>query len=346
MKFWNTLLYGSKKAKQCILTIIAFLIIAIGLITASVALSAPSLGGIAFFVFLIDLLYASSVSWKDLERQEKREQKRREKLAKVKNGKNVKKRHAGKHEKESAVEENDVCEETDTQETAKLYKGKNLKKVLYQYKVKKQHKCILVDSYPKYHIRQCPAFIWTEKGMLRFLFLTEEPLKTEVPLKEVTTLYYVPDVEADPMEDYRELFDSEILNLVFSPYLPSQYMVDKNGRRVMCKNLYELANGIRLTNLSAKELLSLVSVRFEVQDAFMQSSKIDEYSKEVYRYCVLWRDGVLDTGGYKAEVSRILKSMMETGMPQANFQQNMRNMVQRRLITREFADYYINQYKI
>lgn len=330
MKFWNTLLYGSRKAKQCILTIIAFVILFLGLLAASAAMSSLSLGVVSFFVLLMDLLYASSISWKDLERQEKKEQERSEKLART---------------RKKEIKKEEYLETEDSLEPMKLYKGDNIKELLHRYKVKKQHKAILVDSYPKYHIRQCPVFIWTERGMLRFLFLTEKPLKIGIPLKEVSKISYVPNVEAKPMEDYREVFDSKLLSMVFSPYLPSQFMVEKMGRRVMCKNLYELTGGIRLTNLSAKELFSFLQVQFEVQDAFMQSSKNDAYSKEAYRCCLLWKDGVLETEEYKAEISRILKGMMETGMPQATFQHNIQNMVQKRLITKEFADYYIERYK-
>ncbi|MDD6207189.1 MAG: hypothetical protein PUB10_01550 [Clostridiales bacterium] len=330
MKFFNTLLYGSRKAKQCILTIIVLIIAFLGLLATSVAVSSLSLGVVAIFVLLIDLLYASSISWKDLERQEKKNLERKKKIEKAR------KKETGKE---------DSLKTADPDASVKLYKGENIKELLYRYKVKKKHKAILVDRYQKYQIRQCPAFIWIEKGMLRFLFLTEEPLKIGIPLKEVSKISYIPNVEANPMEDYREVFDSKLLSMIFSSYLPSQFMVEKMGRRVMCKNLYELANGIRITNLSVKELFSLLPLQLEVQDPFMQSSQIDAYSKEAYRCWLLWKDGILEMEAYKAEISRILKGMMQTGMPQTTFQHNIQNMVQRRFITKEFADYYIERYK-
>ncbi len=86
--------------------------------------------------------------------------------------------------------------------TLESYDEKKLKQVFYKYKVKRDHKCIIIDSWKQHQVLQAPAYIWISRKKVHFLIVEKETREIEVPRTEFTTLLYHPGIVCRTKEEY------------------------------------------------------------------------------------------------------------------------------------------------
>ena len=180
-RIWNALIYGDNETRKCIGSVIFFSVLAVVLIAVAGFTSMFNLfifGMLAAIVAimisqtftLVDDDFVAEVS-KDGDKetvysvsvkkngliygQEPTSSKKKE--ANTLKGSNVSESVADpKDENKSTVKTDDL---QDINRYAK-YNQKMMKKVKKKYHVKKDHRPIIIDQSEKYHIKQCPAFIW------------------------------------------------------------------------------------------------------------------------------------------------------------------------------------------
>lgn len=223
----------------------------------------------------------------------------------------------------------------------KDYSEKEIKKLFYTYKVKKNHRPVLIDSSKKYRIKQCPAYIWTHQGQFHILLLEKEARKLSLPLSEVQKMYYEKAVPANQKKEYDCLVEGPgIVSMVFSEYRPVYQSIIKDKRQVEVKNLYRIGEDIRFTAPSARELLELLQPEFVVDDEIMKSDDFNQYFKKVYKQKILLNDGALNMNQYQSRIKAILQKLAEAPITPAAFRMTLSEMAGRGLISNEYVSYY------
>lgn len=215
----------------------------------------------------------------------------------------------------------------------------DIKQLLIQYRVKKEHVPIVIDSYAKEHVRHSPAYLWKNKGYLHLLVMEEKPRNIAVPLSDVEGIVYLRNVAADVKYEYETLRKPSFLNLIFQEYLPVYAERQKDGKKIFTKNLYSIAPGIQITNTSIKNANKILHLPISFEGAL--DSKYSYFYKEAYRMKVLLIDKVLTAADYKEQIGRLLKQMADETEDVQKFAFDLERMVRARLVTREVADYYM-----
>ena len=85
----------------------------------------------------------------------------------------------------------------------------------------------------------------------------------------------------------------------------------------------------------------MLGVQFEVEDKVTTSKKVNVYFKDTYISNILLRDNVIDANGYADRISNILDEMAHSTISYAGFKDTLNLMIKNKLITQEFAMYYM-----
>lgn len=228
-----------------------------------------------------------------------------------------------------------------TEEVIKSYDKKKIKKTLHKYKVRKDHRMVLIDFCDKYNIRQTPAYIWAEDSKFHILLIEKEPRYITLPLYNISQITYLKKQPANPDEDYKSIQGNSIMAELFKPYLPDYLHSNVVEDLTSYKNLYGIGPGIYFTNQSAKHLFDLLSAEFIVDDKVTTSTKVNHYFKDSYKANIMLRDSVIDANGYADRISNILENMAMSTLSNNEFKDTLNLMIKNKLITQEFATYYM-----
>ena len=315
------------------MVVLTLLVLACGVI--AIAKASFLFGTAALFLGIWELIVSQSVSFKDMEKQtskkdaDSRNRKDAEETDGSLSGKNEK-------QKETAEEESD---------SLKNYSEKKLKQLMAVYKVKKTSRTVIVDESKSWHISQCPAYIWRTSGKVHLLLLEKKPRRIDLDYGKIRYVLHEKGVPADPARDYEELTSPSVVGSLFSKYLPAYYEIIKGGRRMIVKNRYVIAPDIKFTNTSAASLFDLLDVGFKVDDEYIRSARFSDYFKEAYRFNILWKDGIYSANEYKNKIQALLKRMTDETPHQEELSERLEQMVAFRLITQEYADFYLQHKK-
>lgn len=225
-------------------------------------------------------------------------------------------------------------------EALDAYDQKKLKQVFYKYKVKRDHKCIIIDSWKQHQILQAPAYIWISRRKVHFLVMEKETREIEVPRTELMTLLYHPGVVCQTKEEYPQFRKETMMSKIFSKYLPSYRSGNRNGKPVIYKNLFELGHGLYLTNTSARVVLDMLQPVFQVDDQVTRDVRCQEVVKDIYKLGILLRNLVYTAKEYKDLVDDKIQTLASTGISEAEYTEILQMLFRMNLITAEYMEYY------
>lgn len=228
-----------------------------------------------------------------------------------------------------------------TQETVMTYDRKKVKKTLHKFKVRREHRMIFVDHSDKLQVKQTPAYIWLEKKEFHLLLIEQEPRHITIPLYQIKNITYLKKQPANEDIDYAAYKGSSVLADMFRSYLPDYLHSTVVDDLSAYKNLYGIGNDIYVTNRSASALFDLLGVEFQVDDRVTMSNKVNIYFKEAYKSNILLRDNVIDANGYADRISKTLDNLAHSTISYAEFKDTLNLMIRNKLITQEFASYYM-----
>ncbi len=228
-----------------------------------------------------------------------------------------------------------------TQETVTTYDRKKVKKTLHKFKVRRDHRMLFVDRSDKLKVKQTPAYIWVEKKEFHLLLIEQEPRHITIPLYQIKNITYLKKQQANEDIDYAAYKGSSVLADMFRPYLPDYAHSTVVDDLSAYKNLYGIGNDIYVTNRSASALFDLLGVEFQVDDRVTMSNKVNIYFKEAYKSNILLRDNVIDANGYADRISKTLDNLAHSTISYAEFKDTLNLMIRNKLITQEFASYYM-----
>ncbi len=229
-----------------------------------------------------------------------------------------------------------------TQDTVTIYDRKKVKKAMHKFKVRRDHRMIFVDHSEKLHINQTPAYIWVEKKNFHLLLLEQAPRHITIPVYQIREITYLKKQQVNEDMDYAVYKGSSVIADMFRPYLPDYTHSTVVNDLSAYKNLYGIGNEIYVTNRSAAALFDLLGVPFQVDDRVTMSNKVNIFFKEAYKSNILLRDNVIDANGYADRISRTLDNLAHSTVSYAEFKDTLNLMIRNKLITQEFASYYMS----
>lgn len=241
---------------------------------------------------------------------------------------------------EPKTEKDDRHRIEERKKTLESYDEKKLKQVFYKYKVKRDHKCIIIDSWKQHQVLQAPAYIWISRKKVHFLIVEKETREIEVPRTEFTTLLYHPGIVCRTKEEYPQFRKETMMSKIFSKYLPSYRSGNRNGRPVIYKNLFELGNGLYLTNTSARVVLDMLQPVFQVDDQVTKDGHCQEIVKDIYKLGILLRNLVYTAKEYKDLVDDKIRTLANTGISETEYTEILQLLFRMNLITAEYMEYY------
>lgn len=228
-----------------------------------------------------------------------------------------------------------------TQETVMTYDRKKVRKTLHKFKVRRDHRMIFVDHSEKLKVNQTPAYIWVEKKDFHLLLIEQEPRHITIPVYQIKEITYLKKQPANEDIDYAAYRSSSVIADLFRPYLPDYSHSTVVDDLSVYKNLYGIGNDIYVTNRSASALFDLLGVPFQVDDRVTMSNKVNIYFKEAYKSNILLRDNVIDANGYADRISKTLDNLAHSTVSYAEFKDTLNLMIRNKMITQEFASYYM-----
>ena len=274
-----------------------------------------------------------------------KESKEKKKIIKNKKRKNNHKRKIEEQEDAASMEEDGnnrlVVIKQASEDEIEAYTRKTVKKLFHRYKVKRDHRQILIDKSEKHYINQTPAFIWVDKNEVHLLLIESEPRHMVLPLFSIKEITYLKKQVVNADTDYPAFHRKNMLTDLFRPCLPdytqSTVVSDMNSY----KNLYGFGPDIYVTNNSAKALFDLLGVEFVVNDKVTDSTKVNKYFKDAYKANIMLRDNVIDANGYADKISYILDNLAKASISYNEFKETLNLLIKNKLITQEFAMYYM-----
>lgn len=235
----------------------------------------------------------------------------------------------------------DEEKELSHEEVVARYDRKIIKKVMHKYKVKRDHRMVLVDHCDKLKIKQTAAYIWVADKEFHLLLIDKEPRYYTLPIFSISEITYMKKVPANAQIDYGAFKGNSVVAGLFSEYLPDYTYSTVVDDMTSFKNLYGIGPGIYFTNKSAANLFDLLGVPFSVADKVTTSNKVNIFFKEAYKSNILLRDNVIDANAYADKISKILDDMAHSTVSYNEFKETLNLMIKNKLITEEFAQYYM-----
>lgn len=326
-KIWNTLIYGDRRTKAYLWSIVLLILLAVAscavfIVTFNIWWIFGILGGLVAAAVI-----GASVKFKEIDG-----------AASERKGSETR---TVSETKEKETEEPDEVSEEENERFLKGLQKKQVKKLLYKYKVKKVHYPILIEECGSRQLRECPAYAWAGKGCLRILALSAKTRVFDIPFSQAHTLMAERAVRANPKEEYAAVKDAKYIAKVFQQLIPSYYiMADENGRRTYRKNRYVLGDDLVVTDRSARAVMELTQAGFALPEDEKMARAYGTYATEAYKLKFLCQDGVILPEEYKVKIRILLQQMVEADISDYEFSKNLSLMVKKQLITDEYAKYY------
>lgn len=220
------------------------------------------------------------------------------------------------------------------------YTKQTIKKTLHRFKVKRDHRRVIIDRCDKLRIIQTPAYIWVSDKLFNILIIDREPKIFTLPIYSIKEITYLKKQPANEKKDYALFNGKSFIAELFRPYLPDYYYNTSVDDLTSYKNLYGIGPGIYFTNNSASELFDLLGVKFYVEDKITKSTKANYFFKEIYKCNILLRDNVIDAKTYADMVSGFLDDMAHSTISHNEFRDTLNTLIINKLITQEFASHF------
>lgn len=220
------------------------------------------------------------------------------------------------------------------------YNRQVLKKVKRKYRVRKDHRPIIIDYSESYRIKQCPAFIWRAHNKVFLLLLEKEPRRICISRDMIHNLGYKPNVPAQKEKEYIQFEKDNLVTAVFKEYLPDYLDSRVKNHPLKVKNLYTIYPDICITNRSVDTVMDLMLLNFMPQDKITESDMVNGFFKRIYAANILFKDKVYSITDYKDVVETALKEMCYAEVSRREYVLTLENLLKARLISKQYVTHY------
>lgn len=325
---------GSSKTKVYLWTIVVTAVASLACLGASFLGAGLSFAYVAFGGIIFSVTFSQLGTFKDANY----EIEHREVLEKsVKNRNYVSEEGNKTSSRKKKIEE----EESESHNDLNKYTEENIKKYLVAYKVKQQNYRILVDSSEKYHIKNCPALIWSDRNYLFMLLLEKKPRMITIARPSVEVMRYERGIVIKNIEEYKKVKDS-VLGSLFEELYPNYYKTRVNGLTTFMKNLFLIGEDIRITTPSAAGIMKATKCRLELNGKQLDKKRFNGYFEDVYKMNLLFKEKALSCEEYEERVRELLVNFAEHEESLESFRMTIYQLVQYNIISEEYAEFYMN----
>ncbi len=244
-----------------------------------------------------------------------------------------------RQEAEEVLEREEADEEELGEDALANMTESKLKNLLVRYKVKQEHVPVIIDLCVSERVKQCPGFAWVVGGSLKILLVESKPRLIERPCHALQVLEVERGIAVRASNEYTSLRKTELMNLMFTPYLPRYHQKTIGGRTVLLKNLYVLDGDMKFSSGSVNGLRKLLPLRIEINDRRMQEQEAGSYSKELFLTSFLWQDSILSLKDYQKEVEQVLESMAAADISYNEFEKELSEMIRSGLLPAEYRKF-------
>lgn len=336
-KIINTLKYGDKKTKRKLYFLSGILAAGVVVLLLALVLSSMALGVLAFLALLVDGLVLMNTAFGTKEISVK--QIKPSSVEKENEDKDTPGALEWISSEQKQKEKRE--EETSVKNPLISYDEKKIKKIMYAYKVKREHLPLMIEYCQAEGISQCPAYAWRDSKYLYFLLLEQEPRMIKAELSGIDGIHIRRGVTARPSTEYINMQEKSLVSKLFSEYLPNYYQASDGYKVEFKKNLYSAAPGVWCTAASVKNLLKLIGGHFILDNNTVSGE--NDYYKEIYIARILFWDKVYTPSEYKEKVIATLRHLAEANISVDTFNEYLAKMLIKGLIPQEYADFAINR---
>lgn len=207
----------------------------------------------------------------------------------------------------------------------------------------KKNTPIFIDECKRISAVKTPAYVQV-KGKTVSIILVEKALRTvTMPLNRFTRVTYEKNVEEKHMEEYEELKKEKELYDIFGEMMPNFYAgTSRMGTPGQFHNRYVLGGSIAVTPRSIRKLMKVFDLDFHVFDSLDIRGRYSDYFKMAYENRIFWTDNCITQTEYQNRIRSLLQTMVDDKkLINYDFNEELNLMVRYKLITREYADYYL-----
>ena len=225
------------------------------------------------------------------------------------------------------------------------YSASNMKKIIKARKLGKDFIPVFIENWGSKHITQTPALCYVKDDHIHFLLL-EGDLERDVsvPTDKFINVWYRKNVPVVNLKAYKNIKENMGAYDMFEDVMPSfASSTDQMGGTSYSQNLYLLGNDIALAPPSMRELRKRFRFNTNIFDSLNTRGEYSDYFKKAYENRILWTDNVIGLQEYQRRIRAILQEMVnDDNLLKFEFEDDVAKMVQYRLITDEYADFYLN----
>lgn len=347
-KFLTGLRYGNWLTKLYVISIPICILVGIVLIVLSFVWNVIYLFllGVAFGIGAIALSQSFTIEEEFIEQEPEEEKKQTTKrLPRKKAQRKSEARETVEESQELEKETGETVDKKPKQDELEEYDEKKIKQVFYKYKVRKEHRMIIIDEWKEREIHQQPAYIWVHRGQVHFLVIGDGVQELTVPVNKASSMLYQRGIVCQTKEEYPQFRKESLLSTLFSSYLPVYHEGNKNGRPVIYKNLFEFGSGIKITNTSARNVRELLQSEVQVDDIVTRDLRYNSFFKEIYKTGILFREQVITAKEYQDQVNDVLQNLALSDASDKEYEDTLQLLCHQKLISQEYMEYY-KQYRV
>ncbi len=219
------------------------------------------------------------------------------------------------------------------------------KTILHHYKVKRDYIPIIIDDSRKFDTAKTPTLCWVKRKKVFFLLMEGNERVENMPLDLFLQVTYKRDVKETNLSAYSKIKDDMGIYEKFEDVMPTFNSVQSRlGVSSYTKNQYVLGGTVAVTPRSMRALRSKYHFDMKLFDSMGISGEHSIYFKRAVEARVLWTDQVIGQQEYQNMIGAILQQMVDDRtLGRYDFLDDLEKMVENRLITSEYADYYMQQ---
>ena len=225
------------------------------------------------------------------------------------------------------------------------YTASNMKKIIKSKKLGKDFIPVFIENWNKQNVEKTPALCYLKDEKIHLLLL-EGDIERDVvvPTDKFINVWYQKNVPVTNVRVYKDIEENMGAIEMFEDVMPAfAHSSDKLGGTNYTQNLYLLGNEIALAPPSMRELRKRFRFNTNIFDSLNTRGNYSDYFKKAYENRILWTDNVIGLQEYQRRIRAILQEMVnDDNLLKFEFEEDVAKMVQYRLITDEYADFYLN----
>lgn len=334
-KYLRAMIKGSSKTKVFLWTIVLVTLASFACLGASFLGAGLSFSYLAFGGIIFSITFSQLGTFKDVNGEIKNQDLLEQS---IKNRRHQPLEEQGEVSKRRG---NLKEEKMDSENELNKYTEDTLKKYLVAYKVKQENFRVLIDSSEKYHIKNCPAIIWSDRNYLFMLLLEKKARMITIARSDVEIMRYERGIVMKDIEEYKKVKDS-VLGSLFKELYPEYYKKRVNGLTTFMKNLFLIGEDIRITTPSAGGMIKATKCRLELNGKQLDRKRFNGYFEDIYKINLLFKEKALSCEEYEASVRELLVNYAEHEESLESFRNTIFQLVQYHIISEEYAEFYMN----